>query len=145
VATPAPSPLRPRGRLRRRDRLLRARDFALVLRRGKRRGDGQLTVSVLTRRSLGPAGDADTSATARDLDVAPWRLGLAVGRRAGHSPARARLRRLLREAFRALRAGWPPLDVVVSAARPWPEARLEAVGGALDGLVQAALSGRRRD
>ena len=32
-----------------------------------------------------------------------FRLGLAVAREAGHAPARARLRRLLREAFRALR------------------------------------------
>lgn len=56
------------------------------------------------------------------------RLGLAVAREVGHAPQRARLRRLLREAFRALRARWhAPADVVVLARRPWPEADLTCV------------------
>lgn len=56
------------------------------------------------------------------------RLGLAVAKAAGNAPARARLRRLLREAFRSLRTQLQqPSDLVVLSRVPWPEADLAAV------------------
>ncbi len=50
------------------------------------------------------------------------RLGLAVGRRAGHAVRRNRIKRLVREAFRLARADIPPgLDIVVSARAHEPK------------------------
>lgn len=60
------------------------------------------------------------------------RLGLSVSRAVGNSPQRARLRRLLREAFRAVR--WQlrtPCDVVIIAKTPWPDAGMAAVAAEL--------------
>ena len=56
------------------------------------------------------------------------RIGLAVAKAAGDAPQRARLRRLLREAFRSLRDLCAvPSDLVVIAQIPWPGARLAGV------------------
>lgn len=103
-------------------------DFDRVLRKGVRRRGDHLAISLLR---LDP--DAATDA------VAGCRLGLAVGRGAGHSPARARMRRLLRESFRALRSTWPPLELVVHAGRAAPGATLASIADELEQLVHAAL------
>jgi ribonuclease P protein component len=100
-----------------------------VLRRGRRGRGAHLGVSVVLR------GEAFAGRR---------RLGIAVSKRSGHAPARARLRRLLREAFRGLRMGWPALDLVVSCGTPWPDARLADVAAELDGLVCTALSRRAK-
>ena len=139
MATLATAPLQvvPEGRFRRVDRLGSRRDFDLTLRRGVRRRGVSLTVAVrLTEAS--PPSDAGGRAHSR--------LGLAVARGAGSAPQRARLRRLLREAFRALRRRWPALDLVVQARVPSPDASLAAVTTELDGLVTGALAqALRRD
>jgi ribonuclease P protein component len=56
------------------------------------------------------------------------RLGITVSRRIGNAVVRNRAKRLIREAFRATRALWPPdVDLVVIAKRPTGEAKLEDV------------------
>lgn len=43
------------------------------------------------------------------------RLGIRIGRRVGSAPARNRIKRLLREAYRAMQYEWPsPFDLVVT-------------------------------
>jgi len=70
------------------------------------------------------SGAAQNAAPRRELS----RLGLAVAKTAGHSPARARLRRLFREAFRCIRSELAvPTDLVALLRQPWPAADLAAV------------------
>lgn len=71
---------------------------------------------ALVRRLCQPTGGA--------------RLALSVPRGFGTAPRRNRFRRLVREAFRALRASLPPMDLVVSPRR---------------GLEQPSLAGLRAD
>lgn len=67
----------------------------------------------------------------------PSRLGLSVSKGVGNAPERARMRRLLREAFRALRGRLKAsCDMVVIAKSPWPDAQLADVAGELVGLMQ---------
>jgi ribonuclease P protein component len=77
------------------------------------------------------------------------RLGLSVGRRVGPAVARARVKRLIREAFRLERAGLPTYphpsthrdggyDVVVSAHPGVSRWTLDAVRSALADAVRAA-------
>lgn len=109
----------PRGRFGRQDRLRTGREFDRVFRRGRRQRG--LHMAIVVGRASG-----DRS-----------RLGLAISRGAGNSPCRARLRRLCREAFRALRSGWPkPVDVVVMIRTPWPNAAMQDVRGELDDLMR---------
>ena len=112
-----PRPL-PRGRFGRGDRLLTRRDFDRVFRRGQRKRGPHLAIVV---RRAGAEGS---------------RLGLAVSRGAGNSPRRARLRRLCREAFRALRWHWPrSVDVIVMIRNPWPTAAMQDVRDELADLM----------
>ena len=121
----------PAGRLRRSDRVQHQGEFRLVLRRGRRaRG---LHFVLVALRTL-PA--SSVTLPARPGALPGCRLGLAVAKGAGNAPARARLRRLLREAFRSLRAGFHgPCDLVVLASTPWPDAHLAAVVAELQGLT----------
>ena len=85
-------------------RLRKKPQFDAVFAQNRSRADSRLVVYL----------------TAQEDDTAPTRLGLVVGKRNGHSPARSRIKRLLREAFRQLRHDLPAgLDVVVL---PRPEA-----------------------
>ena len=100
------------GKLQRADRLRHKSEFDAVFQRGRRAHGPHLSVIATPVRE--PA--------------APPRLGLAVAKGVGHAPARARLRRLAREAFRALRPSLQrPFDVVVSSRQPWPDAQLADV------------------
>ena len=102
----------PHGAFRRTSRLQNKTEFDHVFQRG-RRAQGQHLYVI--------------ACPVRDPDALP-RLGLAVAKGAGHSPARARLRRLAREAFRAVRPRLQrPVDLVVSARHPWPDAQLADV------------------
>ncbi len=56
------------------------------------------------------------------------RLGVVASRRIGNAVARARAKRLVREAFRATRDLWPEdVDLVVIARKPPGELRLSDV------------------
>lgn len=99
----------PRGAFNRRSRLQHKGDFDRVFQGGRRAQGRHLHLIACLPRE--PNGSP--------------RLGLAVAKGVGHSPARARLRRLAREAFRVLRPALQhPVDLVVSARHPWPDANL---------------------
>jgi len=100
------------GRLARADRLQRSEEFRRVMKRGHRAQGSH--VGLFALRTASPN----------------HRLGLAVSVGVGHSPARARMRRLLREAFRVLRqriTTVQSVDLVVLARQPWPGAQLRDV------------------
>ncbi|HAN31761.1 MAG TPA: ribonuclease P protein component [Myxococcales bacterium] len=64
------------------------------------------------------------------------RLGLAISKKSGNAPRRARIRRLLREAFRGLRSDFTrPVDLVVTSNGPWPEASMQQMQSALKDLL----------
>lgn len=95
-------------------RIRRGVEFALVLRKGRKRRNPLFTLHIL--RTEG--------ATAR--------LGVIASRSAGDAVRRNRAKRLLREAFRRLRPALPPgLDMVAVAKGPLAEAGLNDVEGAL--------------
>jgi ribonuclease P protein component len=112
----------PAGRFGRGDRLQHQSDFRRAMKKG-RKYQGPHVLLVALR------GATDHS-----------RLGLAIAKTVGHSPARARLRRLLREAFRGLRSQLKtPTDLVVLARVAWPGANLAVVS---EELWQAAVQMR---
>ena len=105
-------------------RLSRSADFERVYRRGRSQGNRHLVVYAFPR----PGGDEP-------------RLGVSVSRKVGGAVQRNRVKRLLREAFRARAARLPSDHDFVVVARP--EARelaerdgLEGVGRALDELLE---------
>ena len=120
----------PIGRFGRRDRLLRNRDIRAVLRRGRRRHGQHLQVVAWWPRSSGSPGTAEPM-------PCDWpQLGMSVAKAVGSSPARARMRRLLREAFRALRNHCRrPLALMIVARTPWPDATLAWVTTEIFDLV----------
>jgi ribonuclease P protein component len=94
-------------------RLRRARDFRAVLDRGEVLPGRQ----CLVRRLVRPEGVA--------------RLGVAAPRGMGGAVVRNRFRRLVREAFRALRADLGPLDLLVSPRRGLKDPTLAGVAADL--------------
>ena len=113
----------PRFPYRRRHRLTKAREYAAARAGGTRKARGTLLVTLLP------------------TDHAEHRLGLQVGKRIGNAVVRGRTKRLIREAFRLLRADLPvptrgSYDVVVSArGRP---ASLDECMRDLQAAVRAA-------
>lgn len=94
----------PVGRLRRADRLRRAREFSQVTGSGQR-AVGRSFIVVVAMRHGG------------QQRVGP-RLGITVSRRVGNAVARNQLKRQIRDWFRSARGGIPPeRDVVVIARR----------------------------
>jgi ribonuclease P protein component len=75
--------------------------------------------AVYASRSRVDRGPLSVHALPTDRSTA--RLGLAVGRRVGCAVVRSRIKRLLREAFRLERHGFPASYDVVVAVRPHAE------------------------
>jgi ribonuclease P protein component len=90
-------------------RLRRDADFTVVRARGRRVNGRQAVVRVAPR----PSG--------------PARLGIGVPRAYGGAPRRNRFRRLVREAFRALRPTLPPCDLLVQPRRDLVEPTLDGL------------------
>lgn len=67
------------------------------------------------------------------------RLGLSVPRAYGTAPRRNRFRRLVREAFRALRASLPAVDLVVSPRRGLSQPSLAGLSADLERAARAPL------
>ncbi len=100
----------PQGRFGRSDRLGLQREFRAVLRRGRRSQGAHFLLAAAPSVGSKP------------------RLGLAIAKATGHAPDRARMRRLLREAFRAVRTLLTKaVDLVVLMRQPWPRATLRDV------------------
>jgi len=92
-------------------RLRRRREFLQVQQRGRRLYAGEVIVLALGESPGGP------------------RIGITVSSKVANAVARNRVKRWVREAFRAVRADLPPVDLVVVARK---------------GAVEMGLAGARR-
>ena len=109
-------------RLGTRARLRRRREFLAVQERGRKLHDGVYVVLGL------------------DNGVGWARLGITVSTRIGNAVVRNRVKRWVREAFRASAAGLPPLDLVVIAR---PGAARAGLPGAVRALARVRGEGGR--
>jgi len=100
-------------------RILRRREFLAVQQRGERLFAGKLVVLALHSRGEGP------------------RIGITVPGKVANAVIRNRIKRWVREAYRAVAADLPPVDLVVIA-------RSGAGGVGLDGARTALAAARDR-
>ena len=103
------------GRRSRRGRLSRSADFDRVFREGRSHASRHLVLYAFPRAE---------SAT----DGGQPRLGVSVGRKVGGAVERTRVKRVLREAFRALESELPGDHDFVLVARPEAGARAREGG-----------------
>lgn len=110
------------GGLSRHDRIRSSSDFSRVFQRGLATTSGPYRIHICSSRTP------------------HTRLGLAVSKRVGNAVRRNRIKRMLREAFRASRHRWDgPLDVV-AVALPHAKGTLEECMQHLDHGVQMGLA-----
>jgi ribonuclease P protein component len=94
-------------------RLRRRREFLLVQQRGERLYSGEVVVLALDSGGARP------------------RIGITVSSKIANAVARNRVKRWVREAFRAVEAELPAVDLVVIARRGSPEMGLDGARRAL--------------
>ncbi|HET8539809.1 MAG TPA: ribonuclease P protein component [Anaeromyxobacter sp.] len=94
-------------------RLRRRREFQRVQQRGRKLYAGEVLVLALGASGSGP------------------RIGITVSSKVANAVARNRVKRWVREAFRAMRSDLPAVDLVVIARRGAPEMGLEGARRAL--------------
>jgi len=130
------------GRFRRTDRLLDARDFRRVLRKGRRRAHPDLVV-VTCRRAAGALKKSSKDSQLELIrSVGTRRLGITASRKAGNAVRRNRFKRRVREWFRRRR--WelePGLDVVVIARRSGTGLEMKELDERLSDLLGLAHEG----
>jgi ribonuclease P protein component len=100
-------------------RLRRRREFLQVQQRGRRLYAGDVLV------------------LARDAGGERPRIGITVSSKVANAVGRNRVKRWVREAFRAIRSDLPPVDLVVVARRGAP-------GMGLAGAVRALAAAKER-
>jgi ribonuclease P protein component len=100
-------------------RLRRRREFLEVQQRGRRLYAGEVLVLAKSARGTRP------------------RIGITVSSKVANAVARNRVKRWVREAFRAVSADLPPVDLVVVA-------RKGAAEMGLAGAMRALLAARER-
>jgi ribonuclease P protein component len=100
-------------------RLQRRREFLLVQQQGRRLYSGEVIVLAFESGGTRP------------------RIGITVSSKIANAVARNRVKRWVREAFRALSAELPPVDLVVVARKGAPEM-------GLDGARRALAAARER-
>jgi ribonuclease P protein component len=101
-------------------RLRRRREFLLVQQRGRKLYSGDVIVLALDSGGKRP------------------RIGITVSSKIANAVARNRVKRWVREAFRALQAELPAVDLVVVARRGAPQMGLDGARRAL-AAVRARL------
>ena len=95
------------GRFRRSDRVRRSVDYRRISRTGTRHGSREFVILLAPLRRFGEEPPASSR-----------RLGLTVSRKVGNAVARTRVKRRVREWFRAERATLPEDVDMVVIARP---------------------------
>jgi ribonuclease P protein component len=149
----------PSARFRRADRVVSARDYAQVRRRGKRLGSRNFAVSVAPASAPEPKPESDSGSSPgsnlgsssgsrhepnlrREHSGHPshTRLGLSVSRRVGNAVVRNRVKRAIREWFRSSRDHVPnDVDIVVIARQGAASRGSKEIAQELDSL----MDGRR--
>ena len=100
-------------------RLRRRREFLQVQQRGRRLYAGEVLVLAIESGGSGP------------------RIGITVSSKVANAVGRNRVKRWVREAFRAVRPELPPVDLVVIARRGPPQTRLAGARRALEAARDA--------
>jgi ribonuclease P protein component len=106
-------------------RLRRRREFLQVQQRGRRLYAEEVLVLALETGGSRP------------------RIGITVSSKVANAVARNRVKRWVREAFRAVRGDLPPLDLVVIARRGAPTMGLAGARRALEAARDALAAGGR--